>query len=140
MMHVTIRAEDVERALVEACRRAHAEIVDFTVAPRVLSLAEPWDGHEWLIEFAEPPRAPELFPRVLDEALCRLDPRYRTRRLTDGSMAPPRVIELPAGTFHRWRRVFGQPFQAPRVSGDRVAADGLLAVASRNINLAFIAP
>ena len=83
MNHVTIPADEVERALAEACRRAHAEILGFTVAPRRVVCDDPWDGHDWLIEFAEPPRAPDLFPRVLDDVLCRLHPAYRAARLLE---------------------------------------------------------
>lgn len=119
-----IAAGQLERALVEACRRSHAEVLDFTVAPRQCSVGDPWDGHDWLIEFADPPRAPELFPRSLDEALCRLHAEYRAARLVDGCMAPPRVIELPAGTFHRWR------LHVPRMHANRAVADGLLALAA----------
>jgi hypothetical protein len=123
MSYTTIGASQLECALAEACRRAHADVLAFTVAPRRCSVGEPWDGHDWLIEFADPPRAPGLFPRALDEALCRLHAEYRAARLVDGVMAPPRVIELPAGTFHRWRH------HVPRVHADRAVADGLLAVA-----------
>ena len=130
MNHSTIGVDQVERALLEACRRAHAEIVEFTVAPRACSLAEPWDGYEWLIEFADPPRAPDRFPCALDEALCHLDTVYRARRRSDGSMAPPRVIEVPAGTFSRWRSSAGR--DVPRVSETRVVADGVLAVAAES--------
>jgi hypothetical protein len=110
-METTISVEMVERALEAACRRAHAEILEFTVAPR-------GDGYDWLIEFAEPPRAPDLFPRALDETLR--------------SVAPSRVIELPAGTFHRWRRHragLGRPADVPRLATDHAIADGVLAVA-----------
>ena len=111
MSHLTIAVDEAERALAEACRRGHAEVVAFTVAPRRRSEREPWDGHDWLIEFADPPRAPGVFARVLDESLCRLH----------GTLAPPRVIELPAGTFH------GRSI--PRVTTDRAVADGLIAIA-----------
>jgi hypothetical protein len=41
---------------------------------------------------------------------------------------PPRVLELPAGTFHGFMRdTPGEPRRVPRVSGDRDVADGLLA-------------
>ena len=130
MNHSTIGVDQVERALFEACRRAHAEILEFTVAPRACSLAEPWDGYEWLIEFADPPRAPDRFPRALDEALCHLDTVYRARRRSDGSMAPPRVIEVPAGTFFRWRSAARR--DVPRVSATRVVADGVLAIAAES--------
>ena len=43
--------EEVERALMGACRRTEAEVVEFTVAPRYPSADEPRGGHEWLVEF-----------------------------------------------------------------------------------------
>ncbi len=55
--------EEVERAVVAACRRAHAEVVEFTVAPRYPSPQEPRGGHDWLVEFAEPPRSRDVFTR-----------------------------------------------------------------------------
>jgi hypothetical protein len=128
MRHPTISVEAIERALLDACRRTHAEILAFTVAPRLLSAAQPWDGYDVLIEFADPPRAPDRFAGALDEALCRFDARYRTGRLIDGSIAPPHVVEVPAGTFHRWRRGTGRT--VPRVSGTREVADDVLAVAT----------
>ena len=88
--------EEVERAVLEACRRGHAEVIEFTVAPRYPSAAQPRGGHEWLIEFAA-----------------------------------PRILELPAGTFYRWMRERGKlsdQHRVPRVTNDRVVADGLLGV------------
>ena len=122
-----VSVEEVERAVLDACRRGHAEIVEFTVAPRCPSAGEPRGGHEWLIEFAEPPRAPETFARALDEMLQRLNAGYRTTRAGDVAMIAPRVLELPAGTFYRWRREYGQ-HKVPRVTSDRAVADGVLGI------------
>jgi len=119
--------EEAERALIEACRRGHAEVIEFTVAPRDLSPEQPRAGHEWLIEFAEPPRAPETFVRVLDETLQRLNPDYRMKRTGDVGMVAPRALELPAGTFHRWIRERGDAYRFARVTSDRVMADAILA-------------
>jgi len=122
--HVIV--EEVERALIEACRRGHAEVIEFTVAPRYPSAAQPRGGHEWLIEYADPPRAPQTFVRVLDEVLQKLSTDYRTRRGVD--MVAPRVLELPAGTFHRWMRARPDQQTVPRVANDRTVADSILAV------------
>ena len=115
--------DEVERALRQACRRGHAEIIEFTVAPRGLSL-DRRPGHEWLIEFAEPPRAPGTFVRALDETLQQLNADYRTER--EAGMAAPWVIELPAGTFYRWMRIPGNQGAVSRVTHDRAIADAIL--------------
>jgi hypothetical protein len=122
--------EEVERALMGACRRTEAEVVEFTVAPRYPSAEEPRGGHEWLVEFRIPPREPEDFARVLDETLIALNTDYRTKRAGSVGMVPPRVTALPPGTFYRWMREsgkLGDQHKVPRVTNDRVTAQALLA-------------
>jgi hypothetical protein len=134
--------EEVEQAVLEACRRGHAEVIDFTVAPRYPSPAQPRGGHEWLIEFAQPPRAPDVFARALDETLQRLNTDYRTKRAGDVGMTAPRILEMPAGTFYRWMRErgkLGDQHKVPRVTNDRAVADGLLAVAAAEAREPLIA-
>ena len=123
--------EEVERALTGACRRTEAEVVEFTVAPRYPSAEEPRGAHEWLVEFRIPPREPEDFARVLDETLIALNTDYRTKRAGSVGMVPPRVTALPPGTFYRWMREsgkLGDQHKVPRVTNDRVIAEGLLAI------------
>ncbi len=95
---------------------------------------EPRGGHDWLVEFAEPPRCSlDLFTRVLDETLMRLNTDYRTKRAAGVGMVEPRLVELPAGTFYRWMRgqgKLGDQHKVPRVTNDRAMADRLLATAA----------
>jgi hypothetical protein len=127
--------EEVERAMVEACRRAQAEVVEFTVAPCYASATETRGRHDWLVEFAELPRGPvDVFARVLDETLQQLNTDYRIKRAGDIGMLSPRLLELPAGTFHRWMRARGKlggQNKVPRVTNDRAVANGLLEAAGR---------
>jgi hypothetical protein len=127
--HVTV--DEVERAMFEACRRGHAEIVAFTMTSHEPSPAQPSGGHEWLIEFAEPPRAPDVFARALDETLQRDNAAYRAKRAGDVGMIAPRILELPAGTFSRWmrrRRTVCGRHQVPRITNDGSFAHDLLSV------------
>ena len=105
--------EAVARAVALACRRSHAEVVAFTVAPRESS-AEPRGGHDWLVEFGAGPRCPmEVFRGALD--------------LVDTGAST--LIELPAGTFDRWaraRRAAGEGTGVPRLTHDRWLAERLL--------------
>jgi hypothetical protein len=124
--------EEIERALVRACRRTEAEVVEFTVAPRFPSGNESRGGHEWLVEFRIPPAEPEDFARILDETLAALNTDYRTKRSGSVGMVGPRVTALPPGTFHRWMRMNGRlggQHKVPRVTNDRALAHALLAEA-----------
>jgi hypothetical protein len=128
--------EEVERALVRACRRTEAEVVEFTVAPRFPTAAEPRGAHEWLVEFRVPPTEPEDFVRILDEALASLNTDYRTKRTGSVGMVAPRMTVLPPGTFYRWMQRsgrLGDQHKVPRVTNDRVVAGALLAEAGGEI-------
>ncbi len=128
--HVVV--EEVERALVRACRRTEAEGVEFTVAPRYPTAREPCGGHEWLVEFRVAPLEPQDFIRVVDETLATLNTDYRTKRSGSMGMVPPLLTSVPPGTFYRWMRAagkFGDPRKVPRVTNDRTLAESLLATA-----------
>lgn len=123
-----VSVEQVERALVGACRRTEADVVEFTVAPRRSCAGDSRPGHEWLVEFRNPPTEPDDFTRVLDETLSALNGEYRNRR-GGRAMAPPRVTVLPSGSFYRWMRESGKLedcHKVPRVTNDRVLAEALL--------------
>jgi hypothetical protein len=122
--------EEVERALVRACRRTDAEVVEFTVAPHFPTGAEARGGHEWLVEFRVAPTEPECFVRILDETLCQLNTDYRTKRAGAVGMVSPRMTGLPPGTFYRWMQrtgKLGDQHKVPRVTNDRTVATALLA-------------
>ena len=121
--------EEVEQALVVACRRTGAEPAEFTVAPRYPSAGEARGAHEWLVEFRVPPRDRGVFVRELDEALAALNTDYRTKRTDDVGMVAPRLVEVPQGSFHRWMREVGKlgdQHKVPRVLNDRAVAEALL--------------
>jgi len=122
--------EEVERALLAACRHTGAQIVEFTVAPRYPTPTEARGGHEWVIEFRVPPRDVQGFTHALDAALMGLNTDYRTKRTGEVGMVGPRITEVPAGTFYRWMRdggKLGDQYKVPRVTNDRTVADALLA-------------
>jgi hypothetical protein len=126
----TVIVEEVERALVGACRRTDADVAEFTVAPRGRSAAGVPAGHEWLVEFRTEPQEPQEFARVLDETLCAVNARYRVQRRA--GLAAPVVTSLPAGTFMRWLRAsgkLGDQHKIARVTDNRAIAEALLAAA-----------
>jgi len=125
--------EEVEQAMVAACDANGAEVAEFTVAPRYPSATDPRGGHDWIVEFHRPPRDGQRFARALDAALTALNTDYRIKRTGDVGMTAPRVLEVPAGTFHRWMRAagkLGDQHKVPRVTNQRDLADALLAAAA----------
>lgn len=125
--------EEVEQAVVGACQRTGAEVVEFTVAPRYPSQAESRGGHDWLVEFRHPPGDLAAFARTLDQVLMGLNNDYRTKRTGDVGMTAPRVIPVPPGTFHGWMRQagkLGDQHKVPRVTNDRAVAEDLLRTAA----------
>ena len=123
--------EEVEQALVTACRQTGAEVVEFTVAPRYPSQAEARGGHDWLAEFRRAPEDLAAFTRRLDEALMALNTDYGTKRMGGVGMVAPQVIPLAAGTFHGWMRAagkLGDQHKVPRVTNDRAIAEQLLEI------------
>jgi hypothetical protein len=125
--------EEVEQALLEACRATGADVGEFTVAPRFPEPGEARGGHDWLVEFRPAPFDRLAFIATLDTALQRLNTDYRTKRAGDLGMQAPRLIPLPPGAFHRWMRAagkLGDQHKIPRVTNSRVMAEALLGVAS----------
>jgi hypothetical protein len=123
--------EEVERALLTACRTTGAEVVEFTVAPRYPTAVEARGGHDWLVEFRVAPADPAVFLRVLDETVSTLNTDYRIKRAGDLGLEAPRLITVPPGTFHRWLQragKLGDQHKVPRVTNDRTAADEVLAL------------
>lgn len=117
--------EEVEKAMKYACERhPEVEIIEFTVAPMVT----PDEGlpyHEWLIEFATPPKNREQFAKDLDEKMIKLNVYYDD--LITGSILRPLVITpLQRDAFINYMRSQGKlggQNKVPRLSNDRKIAD-----------------
>jgi hypothetical protein len=120
--------EEVEQALLAACRETGAEAAEFTVAPRWPSMDEARGGHDWLVEFRAAPRDRAAFVARLDAALAALNTDYRTKRRGDAGMVRPRLVEIAPGGFHRWLEAHGKlgdQHKVPRVTNTRAIADAV---------------
>ena len=119
--------EEVEKAMKFACNiHQEVELVEFTVAPMVA----PNDGlpyHEWLIEFARPPKDLEQFARDLDQQLVELNVYYKD--LIAGNILRPLIIKpLKSNAFIDYMRSIGKlggQNKVPRLANDRKIADVL---------------
>ncbi|RZK53902.1 MAG: hypothetical protein EOO59_11955, partial [Hymenobacter sp.] len=123
--------EEVEAALREAVRQyPEAEVTEFTVAPLVSETESQPSRHQWLVEFARPPRDAAAFAAVLDGTLRQLNAYYDDLR-SGHILAPLQLAPLPAGAFQRYMKSVGKlggQHKVPRLSNDRALAAGLLGV------------
>jgi hypothetical protein len=128
--------ENAEAAIAAACRATGATLLDFTAAPVYLG-AQTRGGHEWLVEFAEPPADLVRFGQVLDRTLREINSDYDAKRQYDLALVAPVVRVAPPGTFAAWLRAKGKlggQHKVPRLANDRGLLEELLAtVPSRPI-------
>ncbi|MVN77092.1 hypothetical protein GO988_12215 [Hymenobacter sp. HMF4947] len=120
--------EEVEAALREAVRQhPEAEVTEFTVAPLVGEEAGQPSRHEWLVEFAYPPRDAAGFAAVLEATMRQLNTYYDDLR-QGNILAPLLLTALPAGAFQRYMKSVGKlggQNKVPRLGNDRGVAAGL---------------
>ena len=120
-------SEEVNKAMVAACRLHKAEITEFTVAPMVL----PGEGesyHDWYIEFERRPEDLEAFRETLDQEVRKLNTYYDDLR--KGAMlksANMQILERNATReYMRSQGKLGGQNKFPRLSNNRKIADWLL--------------
>ncbi len=119
--------EEVEKAMNHALAQfPEVEVVEFTVAPQV----NPTEGlpmHEWYVEFAQTPNDLSAFSYVIDQQLQQLNPYYDD--LISGSILRPLEIRpLLKDGFRQYMKSQGRlggQNKVPRLSNDRILADGL---------------
>lgn len=120
--------ENAEAAIAAACAATAATLTDFTAAPVYLG-AHARGGHEWLIEFTQPPADVARFTRVLDDTLRQLNSDYDAKRQHDLALVAPVVRTAPPGTFARWLRARGKlggQHKVPRLQNDRALLKEIL--------------
>jgi hypothetical protein len=126
--------EEVEGAIAHACRKAGAEILDFTVAPVYASMQTLLPRHQWAVEFRRHPDDVALFAAEIDAHLQAANTDYRTHRRRDVAMAPPLVTAVEAGTFREWlrdRHKLGGQHKIPRVTNTRALIEEVLGISAR---------
>jgi hypothetical protein len=118
------------KALVIACEKTNAEIIDFTAAPVYLN-DEKKARHQWLIEFAKPPKDLNYFSEVLDNALKAQNSDYEAKRYHDLMLILPEIIAVPEKTFYNWLKQNGKlggQHKVPRLSNDRKIVEEILQI------------
>jgi len=125
--------ENAEKAIVAACNTTGAVIKEYTAGPLFMSEEEK-GGHEWMIEFENPPADLKQFTKVLDETLKSLNSDYEAKRYKNLTLKLPRVVSLEPGTFYSWmkkRGKLGGQNKIPRLANDRKYLDELTDILTR---------
>jgi len=129
-----VYGDEARAAIEKACSETGARLRDYHVVP-VDASEHTMPGHEWLVEFAQPPRDIDEFSEVIDAYLSTVNRHYVIRREA-GAFQPPRIIALPSGTFLRWleasRDRVGAQTKVPRMREDREFAEAILRISGNN--------
>lgn len=122
--------DNAEQALTKACSETNAIIRDYTACPIYFKDNEA-GGHEWIIEFENPPANIEQFTDILDSTLREVNSDYDAKRFKDMALKRPLLHIAPQGTFYTWmknRGKLGGQNKVPRLANDRLYVDEILAL------------
>jgi len=125
--------ENAEKALMAACKETGAVIKEYTAGPMYMS-DDTKGGHEWMIEFDQPPNDLAKFTKLLDQTLSSVNSDYEAKRYKNITLVLPKVVSLEPGTFYRWmqkRGKLGGQNKIPRLANDRKYLDELSDILSR---------
>ena len=129
--HVII--EEMEEAVVNACRESGAECKEFTVLPVFPDESRAKPYHRWLIEFRTPPENLDDFGATVDRSIRKRNEDYDTHRTHDFGLDPPSIETVTDGTFYRWmesRGKLGGQHKVPRVLKSPSEGEELLALST----------
>ncbi len=128
--------ENTENALKIACEKTKASITDYTVAPIFMTDTKK-GGHEWVIEFNQPPENLTVFTEFLDNALKENNSDYEAKRYNDMTLAMPKIHQVENGLFYTWLKKKGKlggQHKVPRLSNSRKFLEELCSLSSVKIN------
>lgn len=118
--------EEVEEALLKTANSENVKVTEFTVAPKI-SVDGKKSFHEWFIEFENIPSDLVKFAMDIDRALRKKNIYYDD--LIKGNILEPlKISPVQKSGFINYMKSIGKlggQNKVPRLSNDRVIADGL---------------
>ena len=122
--------DNADEALRQVCEKTRSSIKEYSAAPIFMDGTKA-GGHEWVIEFIDPPSDIEYFTEVFDNALKSINSDYEAKRYHDAVLCMPKVRQLPPGTFYKWmqkRGKLGGQNKVPRLSNSRDYINSIMEV------------
>lgn len=123
-----VMVENTDKALSMTCLSFGVFANEYTVAPKFLNQNEK-GGHEWIIEFENPPASIADFSMMLDKHLQQVNSDYEAKRMHNLALLPLTVHCVKKGTFHAWMRSkakFGNQNKVPRLAEHRIILEEIL--------------
>jgi hypothetical protein len=118
---------EVEKAMMFACKQEKCQVSEFTVAPQIHPPNSSLPYHEWLVEFSHPPKDLNRFSKSLDKAMVKQNIYYKD--LIHGKVLTHlKVKQMYSGTFRAYMKSVGRlggQNKVARLSNDRKIADAL---------------
>ncbi len=123
-----VMVSNTDKALELTCREINAVVSEYTVAP-VFFKGSGKGGHEWLIEFDQPPVDITAFNQLLDKNLQKINSDYEAKRYKDMALEQLLLRSLPKGTFLNWLKSkgkYGNQNKVPRLANNRQYVEEIL--------------
>jgi hypothetical protein len=120
--------DNAEKGLAFACEQTGAEVSEYTAAP-VFMDQNAKCRHQWLIEFAKPPKDLSQFAQVLDPRLQDINSDYEAKRYKNITLQPLEIVVARQNLFNDWLKLRGKlggQHKVPRLSNNRDYIEQLL--------------
>lgn len=129
-----LMVHNADAAITATCEELGCEIANYTAAPVYVG-DHTRGSHQWLVEFALPPKSIDEFAATLDRRLRQENSDYDAKRAGDIFLDPLSVTVAPAGAFDRWLAATGKlggQRKVPRLCNDRRFIDPILELINLN--------
>ncbi|MCM1503650.1 MAG: GH3 auxin-responsive promoter family protein [Muribaculum sp.] len=123
-----LMVHNAEAAIAKTCSELECSVLNFTAAP-VYAGDKSRGRHQWLIEFARPPKDIEIFADTLDKNIQNENSDYQAKRAHGLFLDRLSIVTAKSGLFEQWLAATGKlggQRKVPRLSNDRHIIDDML--------------
>lgn len=125
-----LMVHNADHAISLAASETGAQVLNYTAAP-VYADEGSRGHHQWLVEFAAPPRDLQTFITAVDQHLKEVNSDYEAKRKGGLFLDAPTMMVAHEGLFDRWLAMTGKlggQRKIPRLSNSRDIIDALLKI------------